>query len=173
MHVLIAILAGIASLLWVITYLMRSASELPEAARDVKNTVRRHRWSKKNNATILDILEDPRDAAAILMAQISAYDGEITARQKDRMKQLMAEAFAADEETAEGLYSFGRMAIGQINDAANSLRKILAPVSDRLTPDEMKEFVQMLEEMAEVENPPTERQRQLIMEVRRGLALEG
>jgi uncharacterized tellurite resistance protein B-like protein len=172
MHILVAIIAAIGSLIWVVVHLLRSANELPEAAKEAKNAVRRHRWSKKSDASVLDGIEDPRDSAAILMAQIASYDGEITSRQKQKMKELMIVAFQADDETAEGLYSYARMVIGQLNDAANSLRKLLRPVMDKLTLEEMKQLVAMLDEMAEVEGEPTERQRQLVMEVRRVLSLD-
>ena len=172
MHILVAIIAVLGSLIWVIVHLLRSANELPDAARDAKNAMRRHRWNKQSDAGVLDTIDDPRDAAAVLMVQIASYDGQVTAAQKDRIKQLMMDTFGADEETAEGLYSFGRMAIGQINDAANSLRKLLRPVMDTLTLDEMKDLARMLDSVAEVEGPSSDRQKHLVSEVRRILSLD-
>ena len=171
MHIILAVLGAIGAAIWAFIHFTRAANEGREAVSEVKGAVRRAKWSREVDSRLIENIADPREAAAVLMAQIASYDGEITSQQKDRMKELMGQHFGADNETSEGLYSFGRMAIGQINDAANSLRKLLRPIMDALTLDEMKEFVTMLEEMAEVEGAPTDRQRQLISEVRRVLSL--
>lgn len=171
MHVLIAIIAAISAGLWLLVRAMRAAKEGREAIGEVKEAVRRANWSKQVDQRLIEGIEDPREAAVVFMAQIASYDGEITSTQKETMKELMGQYFGVDSETAEGLYSFGRMAIGQINDASNSLRKLLRPILNALTLEEMKDFVTMLEQTAEVEGPPTEIQRQLISEVRRGLSL--
>jgi len=84
----------------------------------------------------------------------------------------MRARFETDEETGEGLYEFARMAVGEINDAANSVRKILRPVTETCTPAEKTALIEMLERAAEIEGAPTDVQRRLIAEARRVL-LEG
>ncbi len=172
MGLLVVLLGAIAGAIYALVRFMSAANEGREAISDIKGAVRRGKWSKQIDSRLVENLDDPRDAAAVLMVQIAAYDGEITTRQKDAITGLMMQHFHASREEAEGLYSFGRMAIGQINDAANALGKMIRPVKEALTLDEMKELAVMLEEVSEVEGPPTERQRDLIVQVRRALSLD-
>jgi len=103
------------------------------------------------------------------MVQIAAYDGAVTERQKSHIIADMRARFEADEETGEGLYAFARMAVGEINDAANSVRKILRPVMETCTDAEKTALIEMLERAAEIEGAPTDVQRRLIAEARRVL----
>jgi len=167
MHILIAVLGAAAAAFWAFTYFTRAAREGREALGEVRGVIRSGRWSRKVSKRLIENLSDPREAAAILLYQIAAYDGAVTDRQKAAMIGEMRDAFSADEETAEGLCAFARMAAGEINDAANSLKKILRPVADVCTDDEKRRLVAMLEKVGEVEGPLTDMQRRLVIEVRR------
>lgn len=172
MHFLIAILGAVATIVFLVYRLRNAASQGKEIHDDVKGAIRRGRWNKQVQGRLIERIEDPREAAAILMVQIAAYDGEVTAGQKQQIENLMVINFDCDAEEAQGFYSFGRMAIGQINDAANSLAKLMRPMKESLTLSEMKGFVRMLETVAELEGTPTDRQRHLIAVVRRALSLD-
>ncbi len=105
----------------------------------------------------------------MLIYQTAAYDGDITERQRLATVADMSAAFDADEELAEGLFAFARMAVSQINDAGNSVRKILAPVREVCTATEKQTLIDMLDRAAEVEGPPSKTQRRLIADARRVL----
>jgi len=167
MHILIAILGAIAAAFWAFTYFVNAANEGREAIRDVKGVIRSGKWNRRVDQRLIENLADPREAAAILMYQVAAYDGDVSERQKAQMVASMRSAFEADEETAEGLFAFARMAIGQINDAGNSLRKILRPVVGVCTTEERQTLIDMLDAAAEVEGAPSDVQRRLIAEARR------
>lgn len=169
MAIFIAVIGAVASALWAFSYFANAASRGHEAVRDVRGMVRRGAWSRRVDKRLIENLPDPREAAAVLLFQIAAYDGAVTERQKAAMVSQMQEAFMADEETAEGLYAFARMAVGEINDAANSLRKILRPVGDVCTPEEKQSLIDMLTLVAQVEGPLNDSQTRLIDETRRAL----
>jgi uncharacterized tellurite resistance protein B-like protein len=169
MHIIIAILGALAAAFWAFTYFVNAADRGREAVGDVKGVIRRAKWNRRIDARLIENLSDPREAAAVLIYQIAAYDGAVTDRQHDKIVADMRETFQADEETAEGLYSFARMAVGQINDAGNSVRKILRPVVDVCTADEKIQLVGLLERAAEIEGSPSDMQRRLISEARRVL----
>ncbi|WP_165793704.1 hypothetical protein [Hyphococcus luteus] len=44
----------------------------------------------------------------MLLYQMAAYDGAVTDRQAAQIVADMRDVFEADEETAQGLYAFGR-----------------------------------------------------------------
>ena len=169
MHIVLAVLGALAAAFWAFTRFMNAAQEGREAIRDAKGAVRRGKWSRRVDQRLIENLSDPREAAAILAFQIAQYDGAVTERQREAITEDMGETFQADPETADGLFAFARMAVGEINDAGNSVRKILRPVSEVCTPDEKADLIAMLERAAEIESAPTEMQRRLIVEVRRAL----
>lgn len=172
MHIILAILGAAAAAFWAFTHFMRAANEGREAIGEVKGVIRRGKWNRRVDQRLIENLSDPREAAAILIYQVAAYDGDVTERQKQAMIDAMRTAFEADEETAEGLFAFARMAVGEINDAGNSVRKILRPVIEVCTGDEKQQLVDLLDQTAEIAGPPTDMQRRLIAEARRVL-LEG
>lgn len=172
MHILLAILGAAAAAFWAFSHFVNAANEGREAVRDAKGLIRRGKWNRRIDQRLVENLSDPREAGAILIYQIAAYDGAVTDRQRAQIVADMREMFEADEETAEGLFSFARMAVGEINDAGNNVRKILRPVAEVCTPAEKNVLIEMLEKAAEIEGPPTDMQRRLIVEVRRVL-LEG
>jgi len=172
MGILIAILGAAAAAFWAFTHFMRAANEGREAIGEVKGVIRRGKWNRRVDQRLIENLSDPREAAAILIYQVAAYDGDVTERQKAAMVDAMRSTFEADAETAEGLFAFARMAVGEINDAGNSVRKILRPVIEVCTGDEKQQLVALLDQTAEIEGPPTDMQRRLLADARRVL-LEG
>ena len=169
MHIIIALLGALAAAFWAFTHFANAANQGADAIRDAKGIIRRGKWNRRVDKRLIENLADPREAAAIMIYQIAAYDGAVTDRQRAAMVSDMRAAFDADEETAEGLFAFARMAVGEINDAGNSARKILGPVIEVCNLDEKQSLIDMLDRAAEVEGPPTDTQRRLIAEVRRVL----
>ncbi len=170
MHIIIAVLGALAAAFWAFTHFVGAANQGREALGEVKGVIRRGKWSRRVDQRLIENLSDPREAAAVLIYQTAAYDGAVTDRQHDRIVAAMRAAFDADEETGEALYAFARMAVGEINDAGNSVKKILRPVVDVCTDDERAQLITMMEQAAEIEGPPTDMQRRLIAEARRVLA---
>ncbi|MFN0022338.1 MAG: TerB family tellurite resistance protein [Parvularculaceae bacterium] len=169
MHILIAVLGALAAAFWAFTYFVNAAREGRDALRDVKGAFRGAKWSARVDQRLIETLTDPREAAAVLLYQIAAYDGAVTDRQRRAIVGDMRAAFAADEETAEGLFAFARAALGEINDASNSLGKITRPIVDACTPDERRQLVDLMLKAAEIEGPVSDIQNRLIADVRRAL----
>lgn len=169
MHILLAVLGAAAAAFWAFTYFVGAAREGREAVRDVTGAFRGAKWSRKVGQRMIESLTDPREAAAVLLFQIAAYDGAVTDRQRQAIVADMKSTFGADAETAEGLFAFARAAVGQINDAANSLRKIAKPILDACTPEERRQVIDMMLKAAEIEGPVSDAQNRLIAEARRVL----
>lgn len=169
MQILISLLVAAAGAFWAFRYFTDAAREGRDAVRDVKGFFRSGKWSSKIDQRLIEHLADPRESAAILLFQIASYDGAVTDRQKAAMIAEMRGMFQADQDTAEGLYSFARMALGEIHDASNSLKKIVKPIADQCTLEERRAFIDALLRIAEIEGPVSEVQHRLIGETRRAL----
>jgi hypothetical protein len=153
-----------AGLIYVLTHLF-------SFAQDGHSAVRRFSWSRKNKRRLIDDLQSPREAASILAVQIAAYEGALTNEQHNNILSQLQWVFVCDRARAEELYGFGRLVIGEINDAGNQLAKIMAPILADCSPDEQRDLVEMLEEIAEIGAPPSDVQRALIAAVRRKLTI--
>ena len=169
MHIIIAILGALAAAFWAFTHFVNAANEGREAFRDAKGVVRRGKWNRRVDARLIENLSDPREAGAILAFQIAQYDGAVTDRQREALTDEMRTMFQTDQETADGLFAFARMAVGEINDAGNSVRKILRPVIDVCASNEKSDLIALLERTSEIEGVPNDMQRRLIAEARRVL----
>ena len=129
------------------------------------------RRPKPTERRLTEVLTDPREAAAVLLVQQAVYAGPVTIEEKQTILALMRGAFGVDAGEAEGLFSFGRAAVGQAGDAANSLRRLVRPIRDACTLDEMKDLAAMLEQVGETDGAMNEHQRRLVAELRRALNL--
>ncbi|ADM08643.1 hypothetical protein PB2503_02832 [Parvularcula bermudensis HTCC2503] len=134
----------------------------------------RHRQgTARRPGRLVETLSDPREAAAILLVKVAAgEDGQVTVEQKHTIEALMTTNFAITDDEAEGLYSFGRMAVSQIDDIEGSVPRLLKPIQGRLTLEEMKDLVQMMEDVAGEEAERDETAQTLITKTRKRLHLD-
>ncbi|MEM8936277.1 MAG: TerB family tellurite resistance protein [Pseudomonadota bacterium] len=166
MHILLAILGAAAAAFWAFKTFVDAAGEGREALRDAKGVLRKGKWDRRIDQRLIENLSDPREAAAILLYQTADYDGAVTQEQIDAIVEEMQIAFQSEEETAQALLAFARLAVGEINDAGNSLRKILTPINETCTTEEKLSLLRMLEHVAEIEAPMSEQQQRLIDETK-------
>lgn len=166
MHIIIAILTALIGAFVAFRYFVDAADKGREAVTDARNVIRSNRWSRKVDQRLIHNLSDPREAAAVLLYQIAAYDGAVTDNQRIKITSVMQDAFSVDHEISDGLFAFARMAVGEINDAANSLKKILRPVSEHCTDAEKNSVIEMLTEVAAVEGEITDMQMRLLNETK-------
>lgn len=155
----LAILAGIALMVFALF-----------EAKKVK--LRRDR-AAASRQRLVEALSDPREAAAILLVQTALYrEGQVTLEGKLKIIEQLQTRLGCSADEAEGYYSFGRMAIGQIGDALPSLGRILRPVHAHLTLDEMKTLITMMMEVSAADGPPDPAAMELIEETREALHVD-
>lgn len=122
---------------------------------------------------LVETLADPREAAAILLVQTALYhEGQVSLNEKDQITSLMTAHFGASASEAEEFYSFGRMAVGQIGDAGDSLERLLRPIKGMLTLDEMKALITMMMEVAATDHRPAPEAVELIERARQSLKVD-
>lgn len=166
MHIFLGIIGAIVGLIYFLSRLARAARDGQKAVSEVGGIVRHHQWSRKVSRRLIENLSDPREAGAILLVQMASYEGALTDAQQGHIVDLMIEYFQTDSDTAEQLLSFARMSIGEINDAANSLSKILRPVEQVCKEQEKNDLVSMLQQVSSFTGAPSDQQTQLVDRVR-------
>ncbi|MEO0400236.1 MAG: hypothetical protein AAF224_12535 [Pseudomonadota bacterium] len=169
MHIIIAILSALTAAFFAFRYFVDAAHKGREALSDAEGLWRSGKWSRRVDQRLIENLTDPREAAAIALYQIAAYDGAVTEAQQNAILGEMRAAFVADDETAAEFYAFGRMAVGQVEDAGGAMRKLLAPIIEACTEDEKRDFLAMAGRIAAVEGAASEAQTRFIAEAERRL----
>ena len=105
MHLVIGILIAAASLVYWLGMASRGAREISNLAHDVKNMPRRRKFKKSASKEALDLIDDPVDAAAILMIAVarSGNDKRVSDDEYDVIKHLLAHHMQMPEPHAEDL----------------------------------------------------------------------
>lgn len=100
---LIGIIAAISVWYWRAQAAARAARDARELAKTATNLPRRLSFQYKASKGGLKLVEDPREAAAIIMLEIARAAGEVSAEHKQVMHESMRTEFEVSEEDATAL----------------------------------------------------------------------
>lgn len=91
MHFVIGILIAAASLVYWLGMASRGAREISSLASDVKNMPRRRKFKKAASKEALELIDDPVDAATILMIAVarSGTDSRVSDHEGDVIRLLL------------------------------------------------------------------------------------
>lgn len=142
----------------------RGLDETRKFAEAARNIPRKRRFQSKVNRGGLDAVEDPREAAAIMMMEIARAAGEVTAEHKAVMRLEVIQNFQMNEAEADELVTaaswLGRDEIAPHIVMQKMTRLILSTPS--LGPEQFMDLSNMLDEVALIEGGPFEEQVSLI-----------
>ena len=158
MHILLG-LVGIIAAAGVWIYRIRAAAD---AARDVAdlageaaNLPRKLRFRGKARRKGLDVIDDPREAAGVLMLCVLRVDGEVTAAHKEAVAGQMVEGFQLDQDGAEEILARASWQISDMVDETNAINKMVDFIIERVGREEMPVLLRMLEAVASADGEPT------------------
>ena len=135
MHILLGILGVIGSILTSCSGALKwprkqRARDIASSAKDAKNYLRRRRWEKKANADPIKDMNDPREAAATMMAALASYDGAMSEREETVILDEIGKAISTLTENSP--QNCWRMAAGCQRMLAIStafFAKLLPPIN--------------------------------------------
>ena len=155
MHIIIGVLTAIAGLVWALHSLHNSGVDINSF--NPFTWARRRRWEKLYGAKPLFNLEKPMEAAAVLIVGTLTQEGVITSDQKAQVVDMFVRHFHLSNENAASLFaSSAHMVKNEIN-LHESVKSILAPCLDSLTPDMKDTLVDMLNDVARLDGMEYER----------------
>lgn len=163
----IAILTAIAGVIWALYRLHTSGVDLN--AFNPFYWFRRRKWQNQINTKPIHLIENPIEAAALLLVATAKLDGEITREQKRFVIQLFTNEFSITEQVANELYATSSYMLKDVDNIVAEVRLILAPCKDAFKPNHIATLVEMLHKVAGEESSPTVAQDELILEVRKHL----
>lgn len=172
MHILLGILGfigGLGMLLWRIKLATDAARSIAGTAIDAKNYMRRRRFEKRADADPLEDIDDPREAAAIMMAALACYDGTMSEREEKIILDEIQNQFNADKNIAIELLAHGRWLAKDVGDLNSFFARLLPSITRHCAPKEKRDLISMLENVASADGDPSDLEKDAILFVRRHL----
>ena len=167
------VIALIASTLifWLIYWFVRmdGLDHVREYFRQRRDAARRVKARETERTAPLSVIEDPREAAIVLMLLIPR-GGDPTASQIAAIEDKMRGVFGFDHDVNERL-THARFSARRAQGFAEAAGLFAGLFSKQLTADERRELVGMVEEIARIDGGPSAAQVEAIDVLKRKLGL--
>lgn len=117
-------LGGIGFFLWRMHMAASAAREIADAAGELANLPRKMGFKRKAGKRGIDLISDPREAAAALIVGAAASKGEVTKESRDAIGADLAALFEISREQADEILSLATWHIGALTDPLNAISKL-------------------------------------------------
>jgi hypothetical protein len=175
MHILLGLLTLLVAIgvwAWRLRMARQGLDVAADVARTVANAPRRMAFRYKAGKGGLDLIEDPREAAAIMMMQVAlARGGKLTPRQSDVIEAEIREHFEYTPGEAEDLAAHAAWVAQTCPPAKDTMTRLSRMIvnAPQLGPKEVVDLDAMLVAVSEAEDLPT-RSQLLLLQVYRDTA---
>lgn len=177
MHIVIAIISLVTFLaVWYFRLKMLggAAREGMKAAKTLSNMPRKMRFQNMSRKAGLDVVEDPREAATILMLEVAQARGALTEKQEAAIRAEIMQHFEFTEADAQTLMTQA----GWLARSAKSSQHVMSRMADFILnwPDmgrkQIIDLDSMLVFISEAEGSPTSEQLNLLEIFRQKVGLQ-
>ncbi|MFN7056839.1 hypothetical protein [Hyphomonas sp.] len=168
MHILLAvitILSAIGIWAWRLRMAKRGLDEVADLAKTVANAPRRLAFLTRAQKGGIDLIEDPREAAAIMLMMMAlAKGGTLSARQSDAIEQEIRDHFDFSETEAEELAAHAAWVASSQLPGPEEMKRMSRQIvrSSQLGPKEIVDLDAMLVAVSEAEGLPSRAQLALL-----------
>ncbi|MDX1293221.1 MAG: hypothetical protein R3265_10440 [Hyphomonas sp.] len=168
MHILLVILGILTAIgvwSWRIQMAHRGAKAAIDAARSMVRAPRRFAFRYKAERGGLRLIEDPREAAAVMMMEVArAREGPLTAAQARIIDEEIMRNFGFNQAEAEELSAHAAWVTNSLADPKSAMRQLsdLIVSAPQLGPKEVVDLDSMLVAVSEAEGVPTRDQLALL-----------
>ena len=162
---ILGILVAIGVWSWRLRMARDGAREAVDLARSAANLPRRLAFKYRAGRNGLDLIDDPREAAAIMMMEVArARGGPLTERQNDAISDEIMRHFSFSQDEAHELVAHAAWVTNKAPLPQETMRRLSQKiVGDRyLGPKEVVDLDGMLEAVSEAEGTPTRDQLALL-----------
>ncbi len=155
MHVIISIFVAIGAILFWLSRASRNAADIAEAAQEIGNIPRKMRYRKKAGKQGLALVENPVEAAAVLMISIARMDelGRISDTQTAAIAGQLETHMQIARTDAQDMVVQMRSLSQYLNQAESTLYPMVDLLRNKISRDEAAELSAMLQDIAVTETP--------------------
>lgn len=168
MHIVLGVLGAVVTILILLNRLQENGLDVgwldPFAWR------RRREWRRRYTGNPIYAIEQPLDAAALLMLTVAKRDGDLASAEKDKLLELYRDEFRMSEREAAALLASSAHLLDAGDAFTFNLEKVLAPSKEAFSDEQVTSTLALMERIAEVGGAPSALQRELIEDVRSVLA---
>src|SRR5262249_24950040 len=145
---ILAILGAVLGVAVFILFRMQQAAnatrDIADAASEERGLFRRWSWRRKLVGHPLDMIDDAREAASVMMVAVAQSDGSITERERLAIKSQMSTHFGATEDQAEELLARARWIAQDRTDAGEVFRRLTPLIQRACNGDARSDLLDML-----------------------------
>jgi len=174
MHIilgLIGLLGAVGAIAWRINMAMRGAEVVKDAAETAINLPRKMRFQAKANRQRLSAVDDPREAAAVLLLGMARAGGEVTTEHKQAIRSEMERLFQSNSATNEELLARATWFSANVADPRDLIPRMADFLTRQVGSDELENVAAMLTVIAKVEGEPGHDQSEFLRRYRQRAGL--
>ncbi len=160
MHVVLGALGSITTIMWILYRLAQAGIDL--GGLNPFLWTRRRRWRKKYETNPIYTIEQPLDAAALVLTATAKVTGEITSEEKRLLLRIFEREFHGTKRDAAALLASSTFLIGQGDEIRDSLEKILEPSAANFTPEQAESVILLANKIAYAGGEATEVQKEFL-----------
>ncbi|MEO0786757.1 MAG: TerB family tellurite resistance protein [Pseudomonadota bacterium] len=166
--IIIAIVSAIAVWQWRIQRAAEAARELEGVVKTAANLPRRFAFKRKMGKRGLQLVDDPREAASIMMVEIARAGGGMSREARDEIEKIIMSDFELEAEDAEALVAHAQWMLREapVPDAVMTRMAKLLVQMDAIGPKEIVDLDGMLVAVTEADGLPNADQLALLQTFR-------
>ncbi len=172
MHIILAILGAAAAViffLYRVYWTVQTGREIADRVGDPRRFVRKFRWAHKVKGNPLETLEDPREAATVLMLAVARTEEELTDTARAVIQAQMRRHFHMSEAAAEAMFRQLAWMTRDMTDVTPRMRRLVMLLRRYCTAAEREDVATMLDEVSQACGGLTPMRRQIIQRYRQVL----
>lgn len=167
---LLGILGAIGVWWWRLRMAKQALGAAVDAAKDVRLAARRFGFKRKTDVHPAESVEDPRLAAAGVIAAVAEMDGPLSRAELDTLMLECRRVFEVKADEAMDMVSFGRWIADQCGTQDEAVRRLLKVVRAKAGADVLPDLLTMMERAAKADGAEmTERQSEAMATAKRML----
>jgi uncharacterized tellurite resistance protein B-like protein len=154
MHIvlgLLGLLAAVGAIAWRINMAMKGAEVIKDVAQTTANLPRKMRFMAKASRQRLSAVDDPREAAAVLLLGMARAGGEVTKEHKQTIRDRMTSEFGVTQATSEELLARASWYSANVADPSDLVPRMTDFLAKHVGPAELAQVSTMLAAIATVE----------------------
>lgn len=169
MHILMMLfgaLSALGFLIWRIQAASHAAREIHDFAKGAANLPRKLAFRRRTGKAGSSLVEDPREAAVIIMLEMARATGEVTREQKDAIEALLCRNFGFSESEAEEVLTQAAWVSASEAGTDALMRRMTRLIVGAVSHEDVIELDGMLVELSETEGRPSESQLDVLQSFR-------
>ncbi len=156
MHIVLGILVAVVGAVVLFNVLSRNAGDAVDNAKELARLPRRLRWQARQRKLSIRALEDPKEAAVVLLLGIARQSGDVSSAQKQEIGRFATTELSVTEDEAHELMLFAGFVLRDVLDFGGELRNVLGPISANTGPEERHRLISAARSVAGADGSPTD-----------------